>query len=419
MEREQGRFELTFVPATIRNVPGRGPLLMRYERVTFEKDLIAVPGRPLADFICPGHPLLEAVIDLTLARDGGALTQGATLVDPTDDGQEPKLLLFLEHEIADARHREGLPPRAVSRRAQFVTLSPTGEPALAGPAPYLDYEGLPPEQLPKLSDLRTAPWLTSGVESVGLDYAISTLVPEHLAEVRQRTSDRVRKVKAAVQARLTAEIIHWDQRATELQHQVSQGRQPRINPERARSRADYLQSRLDRRLVELDQELQLQPLPPVVIGAALVVPSDLVRQRSAPADSAPPRVRETKEVERRAVEAVLAVERMLTRIPCEMPPNNPGYDVRSIDSEQHIHFIEVKGRIEGSESVTVTRTEILTGLNASRNYVLALVEVLADGGERVRYLRDPFSGKSPRLHFAETSTSFDWRRLWEAAGDPS
>jgi len=340
-------------------------------------------------------------------------------VSPTDDGQEPKLLLFLEHEIADARRRDGLPPRAVSRRAQFVTLSSTGEPALAGPAPYLDYEAPRPELLSSLSDLRTAPWLTSGVESAGLDYVISTLVPEHLAEVRQRTDDRVRKVKAAVQARLTAEIIHWDKRSTELQQQVSQGRQPRVNPERARARADDLQHRLDRRLVELDQELQLQPLPPVVVGAALVVPAGLVRHLADPSNSAPPRARETKEVERRAVDAVMAVERMLTRTPDEMPPNNPGYDIRSIDSEQHLHFIEVKGRIEGSESVTVTRTEILTGLNASRNYVLALVEVLVEGGERVRYLRDPFSGKSPRLHFAETSTSFDWKRLWETAGDPS
>jgi hypothetical protein len=257
------------------------------------------------------------------------------------------------------------------------------------------------------------------VESAGLDYAISTLVPDHLAEVRQRTEARVRKVKAAVQARLTAEIIHWDKRATELQQQVSQGRQPRVNPERARARADDLQNRLDRRLVELDQELKLQPLPPLVVGAALVVPAGLVDDVSGPPGSAPPRTRETKQVERRAVEAVLAIETRLRRNPVEMPPNNPGYDIRSIDSEQHLRLIEVKGRIEGAESVTVTRTEILTGLNSSRNYVLALVEVLPEGGERVRYLRDPFSGKSPRLHFAETSTSFDWRRLWEAAGDPS
>jgi superfamily II DNA or RNA helicase len=419
VERERERFELTFVPATIRDFPGRGPVLRRYERMTFDKDLITVPGKPLAEFICPGHPLLEAVIDLILDRDGGALTQGATLVDPADDGHKPKLLLFLEHEIADARHRDGLPPRAVSRRAQFVTLSPTGEPALAGPAPYLDYETPTSDQLSKISGLQTAPWLTSGVESAGLDYAISTLVPDHLAEVRQRTEARVRKVKAAVQARLTAEIIHWDKRATELQQQVSQGRQPRVNPERARARADDLQNRLDRRLVELDQELKLQPLPPLVVGAALVVPAGLVDDVSGPPGSAPPRTRETKQVERRAVEAVLAIETRLRRNPVEMPPNNPGYDIRSIDSEQHLRLIEVKGRIEGAESVTVTRTEILTGLNSSRNYVLALVEVLPEGGERVRYLRDPFSGKSPRLHFAETSTSFDWRRLWEAAGDPS
>jgi len=419
VERERDRFELTFVPATIRTLPGRGPLLRQYERVTFEKDLIAVSGQPLAEFICPGHPLLEAVIDLIRDRDGGALTQGATLVDPADDGQEPTLLLFLEHEIADARRPDGGPPRAVSRRAQFVTLSPTAAPALAGPAPYLDYAAATPEQLSTLSQLQVASWLTAGVEGAGVDYAISTLVPEHLTEVRQRTEARVRKVKAAVQARLTAEIAHWDARAITLADAARQGRQPRINPERARARADDLQHRLDRRLVELDQELKLQPLPPLVVGAALIVPAGLVGQAGGPADAAPPRSRETKEVERRAVEAVLAVERLLRRTPAEMPPNNPGYDIRSIDSEQHLHFIEVKGRIEGAESVTVTRTEILTGLNTHRNYVLALVEVVPDGGERVRYLRDPFSGKSPRLHFAETSTSFDWRRLWEAAGDPA
>ena len=78
----------------------------------------------------------------------------------------------------------------------------------------------------------------------------------------------------------------------------------------------------------------------------------------------------------------------------------------------------MKGRIEGSETVTVSRNEILTALNAPEQYVLALVEVSMDGPEhdRVRYLRHPFAGIG-RTHFAETSRTFSWAKLW-AAGEP-
>ena len=52
--------------------------------------------------------------------------------------------------------------------------------------------------------------------------------------------------------------------------------------------------------------------------------------------------RQTEEVERRAVEAVLAAERALGREPVEMPRNNPGYDIQSTDQNGFVHYIEVK-----------------------------------------------------------------------------
>ena len=419
VEREPGRFELTFVPAEVRNRPGRAPLLRRYERVTFDKQLITLSDRPLAEFVCPGHPLLDAVTDLTLTRDGASLTQGAVLVDDSDPGGGARVLLFLEHTITDARSGGEGAGRVVSRRFEFVTLDSTGRRAPAGPAPYLDYRAASDDERRLLAPTLAEAWLASGVEAAGLDYAIEAVVPAHLAEVRTRTLARVEKVSAAVKARLTAEINYWDARAVELAAQGQRGRQPRINPERARARADELTDRLRRRLTELDAERGLQALPPLVVGAALVVPVGLLTKLAGvtgpPADYA----RQTAEVERRAVDAVLAAERRLGREPEEMPYANPGFDIRSIDAERHLHFIEVKGRLTGADTVSVTRTEILTGLNAGERYVLALVEVRPEGGEQVRYLRDPFSGKSDRLHFAETSTTFNWAKLWSAAGSPS
>lgn len=71
-QREVQRYEITNVPAVIRNrgrqVGVGEPLLRRYERICFDKTLISIPGKPLAAFICPGHPLLDATIDLTLER---------------------------------------------------------------------------------------------------------------------------------------------------------------------------------------------------------------------------------------------------------------------------------------------------------------------------------------------------------------
>ena len=60
-QREPRRYEITNVPALVRNrdrVIGLGnPIVQRYERVVFEKSLISPQGQPLASFICPGHPL--------------------------------------------------------------------------------------------------------------------------------------------------------------------------------------------------------------------------------------------------------------------------------------------------------------------------------------------------------------------------
>ena len=74
----------------------------RYERIAFEKTLVAPQGQPLAAFVCPGHPLLDATLDLTLERDRDLLRRGTVLVDERDPGLQPRMLFYLEHAIQDA-----------------------------------------------------------------------------------------------------------------------------------------------------------------------------------------------------------------------------------------------------------------------------------------------------------------------------
>jgi SNF2 family DNA or RNA helicase len=71
-ERESKRYEIKHVPALIRNrdrMIGRSaPVMQGYERIVFDKDLITVAGKPLAAFVCPGHPLLDATCHGTPSR---------------------------------------------------------------------------------------------------------------------------------------------------------------------------------------------------------------------------------------------------------------------------------------------------------------------------------------------------------------
>ena len=125
--REAGRWEITRVPGPVRErdrLIGIGaPVQSRYERICFEKDRINQP--PVAAFVCPGHPLLDATMDLVLERHRDLLKRGAVLVDENDDGMEPRALFYLEHAVQDGRlDREGR-QQVASQRLQFVEIDAT------------------------------------------------------------------------------------------------------------------------------------------------------------------------------------------------------------------------------------------------------------------------------------------------------
>ncbi len=126
-QREPRRYEITHVPGAVRSrdrLIGTGePVVTRYERIAFEKGLLAPPGKPPAVFLCPGHPLLDAVIDLTVERHRDLLKRGTVLVDDRDQGTAPRVLFYLEHAIQDESRTRSGDRRVVSKRLLYVELS--------------------------------------------------------------------------------------------------------------------------------------------------------------------------------------------------------------------------------------------------------------------------------------------------------
>ncbi len=395
--REEGRYEVTRVPASVRNRDrqvGHGvPVLPRYERVTFNKNLIYVAGQPAAAFICPGHPLLDSVIDLVLEQYRGLLRQGTVLIDPNDASESPRALFYLEHAVRDAIQLASHDRRVISRELQFVEISASGDIASAGSAPYLDYRPATDDERTKVNTELDQPWLSDDLEQKALAFAAQHIVPDHLSILRKHRDELIDKSTKAVRVRLTKEIAYWDHRAQELKAREEAGKTPRLNSTMARQRADDLEARLQKRLERLEKEKQLSPAPPVAIGGAIVIPQGLLdRLNHVPMEDRSLTPDQRDRIDKLAVAAVMEAERKLGRKPREMAHHNEGYDIETTDPAEpgRLRFIEVKGKAVGKTTVTVSATQIRYCCNQPDSWILAIVQIDGDRALEPRYLYGPF-----------------------------
>ena len=402
-KREADRYEVTHVPSTIRErdrrITGRNrrehePVLTRYERICFERAVIQPSDRPglaRAELMHPGHPLLLSVTDLILERHANLLRRGTIFVDPTDDDDEPWLLFLLTHEIKSG---DGT---VLSRRMQFVRVHPDGRAEFAGWAPHLDLLPLAPADRPHVEEVLSGQWLNQALELRAVALAAATLVPEHYSEIRDRRVEHVDRTLVAVHERLTKEIDFWSDRVLRLQDDRDAGRDVRLNLDNARRTVDDLQARLDSRKKELEAMRQVHNGTPVVLGGALVIPGALLRGLRG--DAAAPHAADAvarARIERLAMQAVLAAEASRGWRTEDVSARKCGWDITStapaVGSMQprQIH-IEVKGRVRGADTVTVTYNEISQAVNQGAKFVLALVFIDADDTiDGPHYLENPF-----------------------------
>lgn len=414
--REKGRYEITKVPFAVRNRDmqiGFGePVLQRYERVCFDKSFCNIQGQPQAALIAPGHPLLEATIDLIRERNIDVLKRGAVFIDDSDYGTDARLLFYVEDSVQDGVILPSGGKRIISKHIHFVELKEDGTTTNAGYAPYLDYRAADAEEHAAVrAFLSTQQWLQANVEETAVGYAISEVIPAHVKEVKERKTKLIDKTAKAVKERLTAEIQYWDFRAADLKMKETAGKaNAKLNSQMASRRAEELEARMQKRLAELETEKLISAMPPVIVGGAIVIPRGLLNRLTGKPDIFAADAMARREVELAAMRAVMDIEASLGFIPCDVSAAKVGYDVESQIPQSKrgadgstLRFIEVKGRVRGANTVTVSKNEILTAFNKPDEYILAIVEVDGDRAKTV-YLKKPFR---ERPDFAATSVNYD------------
>ncbi|HXE98734.1 MAG TPA: helicase-related protein [Solirubrobacterales bacterium] len=404
-KREAGRFEITHVPTQLRDA-ARGPVATRYDRVTFDRQHLLDESSARAQLLAPGHPLHDAVVDLAISHFQRTLEQGTVLVSPTVT--EPHLLVGVVQEVVDGTEA------SVARRFGYAFIGEDGAVEEAGPAPYLDC--VPAPATDRTDAMRVLPWLV-GAEDRAESWIIAYRVPAFLEEVRTRREAELERVRDQVDQRLVRESERLQLEAMVAREKEQIGQKPRESHSSLMQKAADLDARRDARLTLLAQQLEMQSRPPRVATAALVLPLSAVEE-DVP-EKAPIHALETKAVERRGIDLVLAQETELGRYPVEQAFNNPGFDVLSHRDGDDPIRIEVKARISGADDFFVTHNEVLTALNSAPRYRLALVSVDPRGPDHdeVRYLENPFAGFDTG-DFDATGHRGKWEAAWDRGRGP-
>jgi superfamily II DNA or RNA helicase len=425
--REEGRWEVTHVPLSVRErdrqIGSGAPVQKKYERICFEKSRIN--QQPVAAFVCPGHPLLEAVISLTREQHDHLLKQGAVLVDDADLGANVSALFLLEHSVQDGRPTSSGKPHIVSEKLQFAAVDRTGQATNAGIAPHLNLRPGTPEEVALVTDSLNETWLRTDLERTIIRFATVELAQGHVQEVKARRLPEIAKVEQEVRARLKKEINYWDARAFELKAEERAGKKTRLSWQNAQRRAEELAERLKRRLELLDQERFISSQPPRVRGGMIVVPRGLLDACSASANghgakpkgfSEDPVAR--REIELAAMASVMAAEQRLGNVSTDVSAQKVGYDIASYDPKaDRMRFIEVKGRIDGADTVMITRQEVITSLHEPDKFILAIVQIENGFANEPRYIRGGLDTREPP--FEQNAIQFSLKSLLSRAEAPA
>lgn len=353
-QRTDGHWRVRHVPADLRNVPPElaakyGQPVTEYLRFTFDIQIAKDTG---IEFVGPGHSLFEAVLHRTLSQFRDDMEQGAVFTDP--ENRREGLIWLIEASVNDGHG-------VVVGQQLFAIYQPTVGGLLEAfqPSVFLDF-GVPDMPLTVPAAIQEQASARGRV----LGWAIQNLFAGYRQEISDRRTAEIEIIRRYLRESFDVLIARSDGLLMDYEHKQSNGKDMRIKiTEEERRNADLRRRKTDR-LKRAEREAMISLSEPRIVGVAAILPSQ-------PETGAAVMHRDDV-VEIAAIDYVLAYEDQHERQAENLSVKKLPYDIRSVDAEGNIRYIEVKGRA-GVGAVELSEREWLTAENLGEDYWLYIV----------------------------------------------
>ena len=349
-KRKDGFWRVPRVPYELRRLPYSfklryGELFKEYSKFSFDKK-DALRGQ--AEFVAPGHPLLEAVVEKLMERYANVLERGAIFLDPS--GNLNGFIWFFEGEVNDGAGQ------LAGKRIFAVYQDAQGNVRQISPSILWDLK-------PCEGSISEALQIPAPNEDLVVNYAIDEVLPAYLEELkRQREHDAAIKRKYGLRS-LQELILMSEEKLVDYWTRQAKGENiPDVviqNELRNKEELERKKADLEK---QIEAEIHLLPSPPKIIGVAAVVPMGFVDDT----------LKEDREVEEIGMRIAMEFERAQGRVPEDVSKENLGFDIRSRDPDGSYRYIEVKARAREGK-VALTPNEWLMANRLGDEYWLYIV----------------------------------------------
>jgi len=383
----KGLWAITRVPPDLRRLPESierrfGKVGQTYPRLTFDKANTGAYQE--VEFIGPGHPLFESIVDRVLRDYGPALLRGAIFYNA--DSTSPEILWLLKTGIEDGHGR------TIGQRLSAVHKHDGGFRRIQ---PYALLDLKSPDEPPGVDP---AIKHAAHDEDNVIDWALDAVVAPYFEEVSERRTRElsikekyIRKSLNFLIGESNRKIINYDRKiGSYLDPNDGQVLNLKGNRAQEVARRDELVHRRNARLSELEHEKQLSEQPPDVLGVAVILPM-VASPEAEPAHAAA--MKSDPEVEAIAIEIVKQYEQSQGRKPVSVEEDNCGWDITSLSDGQVARYIEVKGRAEEG-AVAITPNEWIKAQRFGKDYWLYIV-THCKSDPQLQMIQDPANKLTP------------------------
>jgi superfamily II DNA or RNA helicase len=354
-EKRNGFYKIANVPYELRKLPFEfklrfGEIFREYSKFSFEKEKAF---KEQADFVAPGHPLLEAFVEKILERYGDEADKGAVFLDPS--GSMNGFIWFLEGRVNDGT--------ASIAGKRIFALYQDSQNSITQISPSVLWDLKPHDKSMAPEFLKSAP-----AESSILAFAVETVLPEYLGELKkQREHDAGIKSKYGIRS-LQELILQSEGKLLDYETRKGKGENiPEVTLQNERRNREELDRKKEQLEKQIESEVHLLLSPPKVLGVVSVVPK-------LPADDT---LKADKEIEELGMRVVIDYEVCQGRSPENVATQNLGFDIRSKAPDGSVRYIEAKARARDGK-IALTPNEWLMAHRLGSEYWLYVV-IASDG----------------------------------------
>jgi superfamily II DNA or RNA helicase len=371
-KRKDGFWRIANVPYELRrDLPYHfkikyGNVFKEYGKFSFDKEKAF---KEQAEFIAPGHPLLEAIIEKIFEKYSGEVEKGATFIDPS--GMMNGFIWFLEGQINDGNDQ------VAGRRIFALYQDNQNNIKQVSPSILWDLKPANPNSFNITN--------TSIVnEDAVIAFAVENVLTKYLNEIKvQREHDAEIKKKYGLRS-LQELILRSEEKLIEYETKRAKGKEipEAVIQAEIRKKEDF-----ERKKAELEKRIQAETnlllSPPKILGVARVVPQLPVEDE----------LKEDLEIEKIGMQIAMNFEISHGRDPEDVSSQNLGFDIRSRTPDGSYRYIEVKTRAREGK-IALTPNEWLMAHRLGDEYWLYVIVNVATKPE-LYTIQNPASKLKP------------------------